>query len=1440
VSGLVWSLSFLITPEPVEGEFVTVGITAEETSTFYHVDQSKPNPLITTDPWSRSSVPLWSHPAKKQKLEVVGKVSLSLSSLFGASNTSEIDPHALLKRQINEGDCRGFLLSLERARDQDSDLVRAISVADRIQLLSHLSDEINLESLSLSIGRTAALIKELLFSLLDCPEMSDITMDLVLEVLLSKQCCHEALLFFVENWLQTNPFAELLAHPSFSSFSPGEPVTLPSSLNLTEEVSLAKKDQWSLFFLICWCVRVLAFGPSKPTVSSKSDLVLLAVHLVRSIIQFGVVVVSSSRTSPFLQREIDPFPFGLEILRSVGLLLPFVVNHDQSFVPCSFELLLAFFRCVTHAAPQSKEMQTRFIESTCRLITRAEMPPSTNRAQMQSQIHPRRTTTQAPYTLSVSSNEKRNANPFSLWTPSRSGTLEKDLLHFFRALKACFPIRSPQSKHAIADFLMVVVNAFVTRLKTLPSEVAIPPMIRKRVSLEQSHLRQPVNVRFKSVVSTTLQGIIERGEALPHLNPFDIVILFLGDRVEELTSLLDLSAELNRQLCETSVPVQKSVPPPSSKPTSHEDRMNRAPVDGRVSVRTGRRLVGSTITRRLLGRVSQKSKQCDETLSTEATEPDGATALEILGPFRLVMGSVEHFWSPGADHPSFLAFYSKMCLAVNHNLIATASSVGYHDTSGDKHLAATLEREGSRILAGYETLRVFLFVIRASHQFFSSSLAHQSSQRHVDCLSTDLPRVSEIALTCASLVTSDPFLNQEDPAFRTSESFLRLQQKSLRVWHQVWLDLITTATCLCDSFVIFLSSNDHSSGDLLETHFLNLCGILERHCRIEGIPEGRSTLFRESLRESGPSAVSHLIAAIEQSCRGSSSRPPNLRRSSVSPQNHDFYRHLSAGLVANDGPESLNSLDKPNYPRLLRLCLFRCCLEIASAVGPSTTQSLRFLEPLPFPTALWQISHHIVDAIDQWISRVLPPGVTPLSPIPSDPKWRGLQFGEVAEILNCLKLALQDAMFQSASPTPGISPLRELTTRVHHTLHRWGTYASTFADLSGNDSLVRPNRHSSPDLCHQWSLALRSATIFSFLDRVVVRSSSSEALLTFFGTAGCGSDRQLSPPHVGTRSEMVCQLLLELAFGRGQRFQRIVSLTLNKAQTLPLPLEAVLSYCHSKGIEWENHHQQLREVLKGLLAAGYWELADRITKFYLAEYRESKAAQAETHRKEKVVSKHAPPLSKSISSPHSMTYSGGVQHRLSTLAEELDRMSDKLQDRLLHDGDSRPRPVFFVVRFLVSPWKGASDQQKVDGRFAEFFAMTEFSFVEVESPSLGGDQAPAGKHSHSLSAVGISSDELWVLVKVDPLAFADNLTTSALALDNIERSGGALGTVARLIRQVSSHSSILIRMTLFSWKVPFRSIWWSLPLPYILSIGTQLILRSTRRPLRRRIPPPRR
>jgi hypothetical protein len=1237
---LLLSSSFPV-PGLVEGEFVTVGITAEETSTYYHVDSSKPNPLATIDPWSRPSAPLWSQPAKKQKLEVVGKITLSLSSLFPGS--PETDLIAPLMSLLREGDYQGFLLSLEGAGVRDCEVLRGISVCDKVQLLSRLSEEIHLASLSLSADRTAGLVQGLLLSFFQCSEMSDATLDLILGTLLAKQCCHEALLFLVEHWLQTNPFAELLADPSFASCSLSDPAAGSlSSLNLIGDVSLAEKETWRLFFLICWCVRVLAFGPFHAAASPKPDLGLLGVHLVRSALQFGAVVVSSLR-----EREIDAVLFAIEILRPVGLLLPFAVRHDKSFSPCCFELLLGFFRCVTNAAPKSGLMW-RFIECTCRLISDAAFP-APDRAQLQSLIHPRRTAGHTPYTLSVSTSDEILTPPFSLWnTFSASGAFEKDLLHFIRQLRSCLPPPSPQSKHVIAHFLMGAANALAARLKSLPSEVAVPPKIRKRVSLEhRSNLsRQQEGFRYRSVVATTLEGIIQRGEALPHLNPFDVVILFVAERARDLSALLDLAMDLNRELGTPVHIVRRSAPPELS--TSHEDRMNRAPIDGRVSVRTGRRLVGSTITRRLLGRVTLKPKQCEDASSLEEPEAGGggAHALEILGPFRLIMESAEHFLAPEAGNPRFFVeAYSKMCLGVSSNLTATLSSAAdCDDSSHDKHLAATLEREAARVFAGYETLGVFLQVILASHQCLSASADSQHSRDHFDFLSADFPRVSQIALTCSSLLASDPFLTHAHPSLQSNESFLRLQQVSLRMWLQVWLQIIKTATCLCDSFVVFLDSSDRSSRGLLESHFIDLHAILERHSRFEGMHEGQFTLFREPLIECGSSAVCLLLASIELSCRRSNSRPPNLRRSSVSPQSHEFYRHLSEGLLMSRGSESRAALENPNYSRLLRLCLFQCCLEIISVpclTSSTVPQSLLLPEAFLFPEAVCLISNRIVDAIDQWISHVLPPGVTPLTllpPIVADLRPSSLQFSDVSEILNCLKLALQrPSRAQLPNSVQGIFPLSDLTTRVHHALHRWSSYTSSFAPLPVKDW---PDRPSSADLCLQWSVALRSAAVFAFLDRVVARSPTAETLLTFFGTSipsDSGPDRlsaSADGPTATLPSERVSKLLLALAIGRGERFRSITSLTPTKPPTLPLPLESVLSHCHSKGIEWETHHQLLRQVLGRLLTAGYWELGNRIARAYLAEYQE---LTAETRRKESLKASSQAPLSKSPSSSPSLS-----------------------------------------------------------------------------------------------------------------------------------------------------------------------------------------------------------
>lgn len=138
--------------------------------------------------------------------------------------------------------------------------------------------------------------------------------------------------------------------------------------------------------------------------------------------------------------------------------------------------------------------------------------------------------------------------------------------------------------------------------------------------------------------------------------------------------------------------------------------------------------------------------------------------------------------------------------------------------------------------------------------------------------------------------------------------------------------------------------------------------------------------------------------------------------------------------------------------------------------------------------------------------------------------------------------------------------------------------------------------------------------------------------------------------------------------------------------------------------------------------------------------------------------------------------------------DELDRAVDKLQDRLLHEGESRPRPVYFVVRFLVSPWGSISVKEHLNSKFSDFFGVTEVSAIEIDSSLNNG---ASNAEWNNLSLLGIGNDELWMLLKVDPVAFLESNSHGRDGEDvgDLDR---LIGTESSLIRQVNSLASAIL------------------------------------------------
>lgn len=119
-----------------------------------------------------------------------------------------------------------------------------------------------------------------------------------------------------------------------------------------------------------------------------------------------------------------------------------------------------------------------------------------------------------------------------------------------------------------------------------------------------------------------------------------------------------------------------------------------------------------------------------------------------------------------------------------------------------------------------------------------------------------------------------------------------------------------------------------------------------------------------------------------------------------------------------------------------------------------------------------------------------------------------------------------------------------------------------------------------------------------------------------------------------------------------------------------------------------------------------------------------------------------------------------------------------MQDRLLHEGESRPRPVYFVVRFVASPWSTQATREAPNSIFSDFLGVTGASAVKLGNTYLR--QESSEKEWNNLSLVGIGDDELWILVKVDPVAYLGTPPHN----QSFDMEGGIVGTESKLIHQV--------------------------------------------------------
>ena len=214
---------------------------------------------------------------------------------------------------------------------------------------------------------------------------------------------------------------------------------------------------------------------------------------------------------------------------------------------------------------------------------------------------------------------------------------------------------------ALASMSHHVISNLVDKIRTMARvSSSIPPRMRsKKHSLTLSSSSQAA--RKEPVISTTLRCIIQRGEVMEHVSGLDELLLCVWQHCDTVLLLLEACAahcvENAREVIASNImgspqlpvqavrqrsshvsfqttpvstgpPVQGARPPPFESGSSDKRTQKVIPSDGRLSVRTGRRLVGSTIARRFLNfkgcGTGGGAAVADRTLSAQIDPPNAS------------------------------------------------------------------------------------------------------------------------------------------------------------------------------------------------------------------------------------------------------------------------------------------------------------------------------------------------------------------------------------------------------------------------------------------------------------------------------------------------------------------------------------------------------------------------------------------------------------------------------------------------------------------------------------------------------------------------------------------------------------------------------------------------------------------------------------------------
>jgi hypothetical protein len=188
----------------------------------------------------------------------------------------------------------------------------------------------------------------------------------------------------------------------------------------------------------------------------------------------------------------------------------------------------------------------------------------------------------------------------------------------------------------------------------------------------------------------------------------------------------------------------------------------------------------------------------------------------------------------------------------------------------------------------------------------------------------------------------------------------------------------------------------------------------------------------------------------------------------------------------------------------------------------------------------------------------------------------------------------------------------------------------------------------------------------------------------------------------------------------------------------------------------EKVHQLIKTTIRELTLAGEWDIARSITAYAIEKCNINLLC---INPSSSILSSTNSPLNSSFSrlnitknnnnSSVNKTYSNQSMIRNKAMIKELSKNDNTLEERMQNDGKYRPLPLFYAIRFSISPFENKDIINK--NNLNDFFESTSCSPIAQCNEDFNDNNN--NEECNDETSIEFANKSIWLLLRCDPLSF---------------------------------------------------------------------------------------